>query len=159
MYENAGEAASFPTRERGLKCPSKHSFFCLTSSFPTRERGLKLFWWSLILIYPMSFPTRDRGLKYRIIYRSEALYMCRSPRGNVDWNLWSSLNRFFYFVVPHAGTWIEIVQNHLCQCWWGRSPRSNQYPCLLLQIVLNLLRNNRVAGWLTAILYRVKPMK
>lgn len=41
----------------------------------------------------------------------------------------------------------------------GRSPRSNQYPCLLLQIVLNLLWNNRVAGWLTAILYRVKPMK
>ena len=105
-----------------------------------------------------SFPTRERGLKWQKIRKRRQTF-CRSPRGNVDWNLWSSLNRFFYFVVPHAGTRIEIVQNHLCQCWWGRSPRSNQYPCLLLQIVLNLLRNNRVAGWLTAILYRVKPMK
>ena len=55
-----------------------------------------------------SFPTRERGLKY--FQRCCSIWsFCRSPRGNVDWN-WQI--GFFYnssSVVPHAGTWIEIV--------------------------------------------------
>ena len=34
--------------------------------------------------------------------------MCRSPRGNVDWNYAVEVVREAKKVVPHAGTWIEI---------------------------------------------------
>ena len=33
----------------------------------------------------------------------------RSPRGNVDWNILNSFERSSDIVVPHAGTWIEII--------------------------------------------------
>ena len=59
--------------------------------------------------YAPSFPTRERGLKY---FRCTAYaeVCCRSPRGNVDWNLLSLVRWFVAVVVPHEGTWIEITR-------------------------------------------------
>ena len=76
-----------------------------------------------------SFPTRERGLKF---HQPNKLWMilCRSPRGNVDWNKKQLLSRsedrsrsprgnvdwnkiqggclLVKIVVSHEGTWIEI---------------------------------------------------
>ena len=77
---------SFPTRERGLKCPATKQKRLYLWSFPTRERGLKSYMRkSGLLGYSVvphagtwieindedlewnraieSFPTRERGLK------------------------------------------------------------------------------------------------
>ena len=56
----------------------------------------------------VSFPTRERGLKWSVPgYLTEV--SCRSPRGNVDWNnSYRCINQHGR-VVPHAGTWIEII--------------------------------------------------
>ena len=95
----------------------------------------------------MSFPSRERGLKFiRQMHISQRL--CRSPRGNVDWNS-GALEKAYEtgIVVPLAGTWIEIPRQLLlpgsgssfpsrerglkCQKWvalsfrYCRSPRGN----------------------------------
>ncbi len=60
---------------------------CTRGSFPTRERGLKFFHALNPPYSNLSFPTRERGLK-----------LTRTDE-----------NGFRYAVVPHAGTWIEMV--------------------------------------------------
>ena len=73
-------------------------------SFPTRERGLKSQQCRKRQGLKRSFPTRERGLK---------LIECHLRSGG-------------YFVVPHAGTWIEIL-NLPVQFLLNnrRSPRGN----------------------------------
>ena len=77
---------SFPTRERGLKYKSYQRYKVSLLSFPTRERGLKLSDARVLKEFEKSFPTRERGLKCPVL----------APACSVT------------FVVPHAGTWIEI---------------------------------------------------
>ena len=57
-------------------------------SFPTRERGLKSARGKEDQIRTSSFPTRERGLKF------PAAWQCILPDP----------------VVPHEGTWIEILE-------------------------------------------------
>ena len=55
-----------------------------------------------------SFPTRERGLKLHVYWRTGKSCNRRSPRGNVDWNPPELERALDLYVVPHAGTWIEI---------------------------------------------------
>ena len=74
----------------------------------------------------LSFPTRERGLKLQYPCSGCKWLERRSPRGNVDWNCFTALVSRDRFVVPHAGTWIEI---HTCYFHFPlrrcRSPRGN----------------------------------
>ena len=78
---------SFPTRERGLKCKAVNLLELSAESFPTRERGLKCNHVTVVTRKKTSFPTRERGLKYKVN---------KKVLTNV-------------VVVPHEGTWIEIL--------------------------------------------------
>ena len=78
---------SFPTRERGLKCHDRVQCVSGFASFPTRERGLKLSFDVSFARSSLSFPTRERGLKLLHV-------LCLFFLGHV---------------VPHAGTWIEML--------------------------------------------------
>ena len=128
---------SFPSRERGLKLTWDGVVGLYPSSFPSRERGLK--WYRKVLYRwtGRSFPSRERGLKYFFVYLWRNFIrvvpfagtwieihlpyagihrtICRSLRGNVDWNC----QQWFYLhvttVVPFAGTWIEIYL-HVLRC-------------------------------------------
>ena len=78
------------------------------SSFPTRERGLKYGTDHFRIKSVLSFPTRERGLKLHVYWRTGKSRNRRSPRGNVDWNPPELERALDLYVVPHAGTWIEI---------------------------------------------------
>ena len=124
-HSETSSIPSFPTRERGLK-----SSFCwhrclvcsrsprgnvdwnlsptwllllVSWSFPTRERGLKLQERKWAYSPSPSFPTRERGLKYPV-----SVWLFRSCD-----------------VVPHAGTWIEMVVRRFEGCCTCRSPHGN----------------------------------
>ena len=84
---------SFPTRERGLKSLAQPNQAAQALSFPTRERGLKYRGCFQGVHEVRSFPTRERGLK---LLRFHILVKKR-------------------IVVPHAGTWIEIEIDGLCE--------------------------------------------
>ena len=97
-----------------------------------------------MLLNSESFPTRERGLKYEYLQKSAYGYgrsprgnvdwnqqkknyerreLSRSPRGNVDWNYESLRKNIETYVVPHAGTWIEIILQY-----WQIRPRSLSFP-------------------------------
>ena len=61
-------------------------------------------------MFHKSFPTWERELKLSIVQESHHRDLRRSPRGNVNWNMASrDLKDEETEVVPHVGTWIEIV--------------------------------------------------
>ena len=75
-----------------------------TTSFPSRERGLKLWNIGKQPVFLVSFPSRERGLKSSIL----CLYEDAA------------------FVVPLAGTWIEIEDEYSAAVEEAcRSPRGN----------------------------------
>ena len=69
--------------------------------------------------FELSFPTRERGLK-SLFAPPSASVPRRSPRGNVDWNPIFNPVWPWKFVVPHAGTWIEIKKaKGYKNCMWS----------------------------------------
>ena len=124
------DPGSFPTRERGLKlniinfCMSVYSrsprgnvdwnfqrlgnVFCQIRSFPTRERGLKCSYRGTLPRSWVGVPHEGTWIEIFPVFRSRMPVICRSPRGNVDWNLRRNHIAGVRFVVPHEGTWIEI---------------------------------------------------
>ena len=126
----ASACSSFPTRERGLKlniinfCMSVYSrsprgnvdwnfqrlgnVFCQIRSFPTRERGLKCSYRGTLPRSWVVVPHEGTWIEIFPVFRSRMPVICRSPRGNVDWNLRRNHIAGVRFVVPHEGTWIEI---------------------------------------------------
>ena len=95
------------------------------SSFPSRERGLKFLRFSSFL------SKLCRSLRGNVDWNNHFNHLlhydlCRSLRGNVDWNTQAVVFITALFVVPFAGTWIEILlaidamQNKI-----GRSLRGN----------------------------------
>ena len=99
---------SFPTRERGLKCKSIQVHSQWIPSFPTRERGLKCQKKSLSLAGGGRSPRGNVDWNKRL-FMSFSCACGRSPRVNVDWNSKPHSRHCTYSVVPHAGTWIEII--------------------------------------------------
>ena len=103
----------------------RHSCWSLRS-FPTRERGLKSAFW---VMHHTSHGRSPRGNVDWNYFSFSILshWNSRSPRGNVDWNLFKRLRSSSNgIVVPHAGTWIEIVESGTgLSKNWRRSPRGN----------------------------------
>ena len=120
------EHASFPTRERGLKYISSHRNICLKWSFPTRERGLKCANSLLIAEHGWSFPTRERGLKFTVCFEYRRRIWSFPTRERGLKFSFSGISILIPFVVPHEGTWIEILNRRTGErgneC---RSPRGN----------------------------------
>ena len=64
---------------------------------------------SFFKIPPMSLPSRERGLKF-INKSLNKIFVCRSLRGSVDWNIRSLWYSGMICVAPFAGAWIEIIE-------------------------------------------------
>ena len=89
---STGRIAVVPHAGTWIEILAKYRKKCYDWSFPTRERGLK-FDVSINGENGIeSFPTRERGLKSPI----------------------TAMITGIHSVVPHAGTWIEIVYCQLC---------------------------------------------
>ena len=82
---------------------------CGSWSFPTRERGLKSLWRINIPENSMSFPTRERGLKSKKKFRNMCTYYVVPHAGTWIEIIVDSALSILDAVVPHAGTWIEIM--------------------------------------------------
>ena len=100
-----------------------------TESFPTRERGLKFIQPLDVLPFIVVVPHAGTWIEIWKYWKFTSTRLCRSPRGNVDWN-----SRIYYdsaretIVVPHAGTWIEILlQKWTCCKVWRVVPHAGTW--------------------------------
>ena len=102
---------SFPTRERGLKsCKDKYN-----NQLSRRSPRGNVDWNYLLCFQaPPLFRRSPRGNVDWNIYMLICFFggWSRSPRGNVDWNIFKCFCQARISVVPHAGTWIEILTRH-----------------------------------------------
>ena len=79
--------------------------FC--QSLPSWECGLKSVSDGEVTTYNRSLPSWECGLKL-ILATTLTIFISRSLRGSVDWNIRSWMHVRFWKVAPFVGVWIEI---------------------------------------------------
>ena len=79
-------------------------------SFPTWERELK-YLVHTAFSHPCSRSPRGNVNWNRVSIVTWKFIFGRSPRGNVNWNTFVNAGTKRIIVVPHVGTWIEIINS------------------------------------------------
>ena len=118
------ENSSFPTRERGLKLKKQRAIKTVCGRSPRGNVD-----WNDVISMSCNI-LHGRSPRGNVDWNMTEIAfckrnLCRSPRGNVDWNCVYMLINCPNSVVPHAGTWIEMVVRRFEGCCTCRSPHGN----------------------------------